>query len=145
MTHTCLPQITSKISVDMSHVTTIILAGGNGTRLDPLTNNRCKPAVCFGGKYRLIDSLYPMPSTLVALKFSLFLNIFHLRLTSTSLTLIIRVHFLLLLLSLYQQNKDIRKNHGSREQRALFDKICITSLKLLQSIFLFCLAIRYIT
>ena len=40
---------------DMSHVTTIILAGGNGTRLDPLTNTRCKPAVCFGGKYRLID------------------------------------------------------------------------------------------
>lgn len=39
----------------MRHVTTIILAGGNGTRLDPLTNNRCKPAVCFGGKYRLID------------------------------------------------------------------------------------------
>jgi glucose-1-phosphate adenylyltransferase len=41
--------------VDMRQVTTIILAGGNGTRLDPLTNTRCKPAVCFGGKYRLID------------------------------------------------------------------------------------------
>jgi glucose-1-phosphate adenylyltransferase len=39
----------------MNCVTTIILAGGNGTRLDPLTNTRCKPAVCFGGKYRLID------------------------------------------------------------------------------------------
>lgn len=42
-------------SVDMNHVTTIILAGGKGTRLAPLTNARCKPAVCFGGKYRLID------------------------------------------------------------------------------------------
>jgi glucose-1-phosphate adenylyltransferase len=47
--------ITPKVSVDMSHVATIILAGGNGTRLEPLTMTRCKPAVCFGGKYRLID------------------------------------------------------------------------------------------
>lgn len=42
-------------SVDMRQVATVILAGGNGTRLDPLTMTRCKPAVCFGGKYRLID------------------------------------------------------------------------------------------
>ena len=34
---------------------TIILAGGEGTRLFPLTQNRCKPAVSFGGRYRLID------------------------------------------------------------------------------------------
>lgn len=42
-------------SVDMRNVTTIILAGGNGSRLDPLTKTRCKPAMSFGGKYRLID------------------------------------------------------------------------------------------
>lgn len=33
----------------------IILAGGKGTRLYPLTEDRCKPAVPFGGKYRIID------------------------------------------------------------------------------------------
>lgn len=34
---------------------TIILAGGTGTRLTPLTQDRAKPAVPFGGKYRIID------------------------------------------------------------------------------------------
>lgn len=36
-------------------VACIILAGGQGTRLFPLTEQRCKPAVNFGGRYRLID------------------------------------------------------------------------------------------
>ena len=36
-------------------VATIILAGGEGTRLQPLTEIRCKPAVTFGGRYRIID------------------------------------------------------------------------------------------
>ncbi len=34
---------------------TIILAGGIGSRLHPLTTERAKPAVPFGGKYRIID------------------------------------------------------------------------------------------
>ncbi len=33
----------------------LILAGGEGTRLQPLTRDRAKPAVPFGGRYRLID------------------------------------------------------------------------------------------
>ncbi len=33
----------------------IVLAGGKGTRLSPLTRERAKPAVPFGGKYRIID------------------------------------------------------------------------------------------
>jgi len=33
----------------------LILAGGKGTRLSPLTKERAKPAVPFGGKYRIID------------------------------------------------------------------------------------------
>jgi glucose-1-phosphate adenylyltransferase len=33
----------------------IILAGGEGSRLYPLTQQRAKPAVPFGSKYRLID------------------------------------------------------------------------------------------
>ncbi len=36
-------------------VATIILAGGQGTRLQPLTTHHAKPAVSYGGRYRLID------------------------------------------------------------------------------------------
>ena len=39
----------------MSEVLSIILGGGKGTRLFPLTKLRSKPAVPFGGKYRIID------------------------------------------------------------------------------------------
>lgn len=39
----------------MKRVLAIILGGGAGTRLQPLTTTRAKPAVPLGGKYRLID------------------------------------------------------------------------------------------
>ena len=33
----------------------MLLAGGQGSRLGVLTSNVAKPAVAFGGKYRIID------------------------------------------------------------------------------------------
>jgi glucose-1-phosphate adenylyltransferase len=36
-------------------VTVVILGGGRGQRLEPLTKMRAKPAVPLAGKYRLID------------------------------------------------------------------------------------------
>lgn len=39
----------------MRDIYTMILAGGRGERLLPLTQHRAKPAVPFGGKYRIID------------------------------------------------------------------------------------------
>ncbi len=41
--------------VSLDRVAVIILGGGEGTRLKPLTLTRCKPAISFGGRYTLID------------------------------------------------------------------------------------------
>jgi glucose-1-phosphate adenylyltransferase len=39
----------------LSNVLAVVLAGGKGSRLEPLTRDRAKPAVPFGGSYRIID------------------------------------------------------------------------------------------
>ncbi len=39
----------------MAKLLAMILAGGEGRRLDPLTRDRAKPAVPFGGRYRILD------------------------------------------------------------------------------------------
>ena len=41
--------------MDMRRILTFIMAGGKGERLFPLTRDRAKPAVPFGGIYRIID------------------------------------------------------------------------------------------
>src|SRR6478752_3815578 len=40
---------------EISQILVMILAGGEGKRLGPLTHERAKPAVPFGGRYRIID------------------------------------------------------------------------------------------
>ena len=40
---------------EINDVLTVILAGGRGSRLEPLTRDRAKPAVPFGGLYRIAD------------------------------------------------------------------------------------------
>jgi glucose-1-phosphate adenylyltransferase len=40
---------------DAKKVLSVIMGGGRGTRLYPLTKERCKPAVPLAGKYRLVD------------------------------------------------------------------------------------------
>src|SRR6202142_4605728 len=39
----------------MRNTLAVVLAGGRGSRLAPLTRDRAKPAVPFGGAYRIID------------------------------------------------------------------------------------------
>ncbi len=43
------------MALELDRTLVMILAGGRGSRLDPLTRVRAKPAVTFGGKYRIID------------------------------------------------------------------------------------------
>jgi glucose-1-phosphate adenylyltransferase len=42
-------------SINTSNVLSVIMGGGQGTRLFPLTKERAKPAVPLAGKYRLVD------------------------------------------------------------------------------------------
>ena len=41
--------------IESKRVLAVIMGGGRGTRLFPLTQERCKPAVPLAGKYRLVD------------------------------------------------------------------------------------------
>src|SRR5215469_13421254 len=50
----CMPDGGSK-PVNVSNVLAVIMGGGQGTRLFPLTKERAKPAVPLAGKYRLVD------------------------------------------------------------------------------------------
>jgi glucose-1-phosphate adenylyltransferase len=43
------------LNLDTTQVLVMVLAGGEGKRLYPLTLDRAKPAVPFGGRYRIID------------------------------------------------------------------------------------------
>lgn len=43
------------MALDLNQTLVMVLAGGRGSRLEPLTSIRAKPAVTFGGKYRIID------------------------------------------------------------------------------------------
>jgi glucose-1-phosphate adenylyltransferase len=47
--------INRRLAPHLSNVLAIILGGGQGTRLFPLTRDRSKPAVPLAGKYRLVD------------------------------------------------------------------------------------------
>src|ERR1700687_1634743 len=44
-----------RMSINTSNVLCVIMGGGQGRRLFPLTRDRVKPAVPRGGKYRLLD------------------------------------------------------------------------------------------
>jgi glucose-1-phosphate adenylyltransferase len=46
---------TGRQSVNTSNVLSVIMGGGQGTRLFPLTKERAKPAVPLAGKYRIVD------------------------------------------------------------------------------------------
>jgi glucose-1-phosphate adenylyltransferase len=46
---------TSRQTVNTSNVLSVIMGGGQGTRLFPLTKERAKPAVPLAGKYRIVD------------------------------------------------------------------------------------------
>jgi glucose-1-phosphate adenylyltransferase len=50
-----MPHANARMSVNTSDVLSVIMGGGQGSRLFPLTKERSKPAVPLAGKYRLVD------------------------------------------------------------------------------------------
>ncbi|MEG2891030.1 MAG: sugar phosphate nucleotidyltransferase, partial [Aeromonas sp.] len=49
------PTSTAKARQLLNETMALVLAGGRGSRLRQLTDHRAKPAVHFGGKFRIID------------------------------------------------------------------------------------------
>jgi len=49
-------------AMEMSQVVTVILAGSRASQLEPLTRERAKPAIPFGGAYRIVD--FPLSNCL---------------------------------------------------------------------------------
>ena len=49
------PANTAKARQLLNETMALVLAGGRGSRLKQLTDDRAKPAVHFGGKFRIID------------------------------------------------------------------------------------------
>jgi len=54
-TQTSVMSQTGRQSLNTSTVLCVIMGGGQGSRLFPLTKDRSKPAVPLAGKYRLVD------------------------------------------------------------------------------------------
>jgi glucose-1-phosphate adenylyltransferase len=50
-----IPSLLKRALMRKRRILGMVMAGGRGTRLEPLTLERSKPAVPFGGKYRIID------------------------------------------------------------------------------------------
>ena len=50
-----MPHHDDRELAQLHHTLVVLLAGGKGSRLEPLTRDRAKPAVPFGGSYRIID------------------------------------------------------------------------------------------
>src|SRR6185295_16895260 len=46
---------TARQTINTGNVLAVIMGGGQGSRLFPLTRERAKPAVPLAGKYRLVD------------------------------------------------------------------------------------------
>ena len=52
---TIRPPGTLDLRSDGARVLAFVMAGGEGSRLSPLTGQRCKPAVPFNGRHRIVD------------------------------------------------------------------------------------------
>jgi ADP-glucose pyrophosphorylase len=89
-------------------VLAIILGGGQGSRLHPLTEQRSKPAVPIAGKYRLVD--IPISNCI----------------NSDIKRMFVLTFLVLLLLMCLLLNKPLTTKHGFKVLPMLLDKVCIT-------------------